>query len=435
MMESVYPGYKARPELRQAAIGGAYAAVDGALGGACDPEQNNAVKFAPRTQVHIDPLLVEPGAHPRTGEMVGPADFHSLVFAIKRHLADSPLHVETKHRRARGLKLDLTDGAKRLLADEGYDPQLGARPLKRVIQRELADALAAQAQGPAGEHKPLGEIVLEKGVVRPAVVDAALEKQRQGREAKAQTQENRVLKVDAERLDQLINLVGELVIAGASAAVLAQRSKDVMLLESTSNISRLVEEIRGSALQLRMVQIGDTFRRFNRVVRDVSRDLGKDIQLMITGAETELDKTVVDKIGDPLTHLVRNAMDHGIEPAEERVAAGKPARGAVGLNAYHDSGNIVIEVSDDGSGLDKERILAKAVEKGLVPAGQTLSEQETYQLIFEPGFSTAAQVTNLSGRGVGMDVVRRNIEALDGAVTAENRPSGGLRVSLALPRA
>ncbi|HEX8980170.1 MAG TPA: chemotaxis protein CheA [Parasulfuritortus sp.] len=304
-----------------------------------------------------------------------------------------------------------------------------------LTQHELAEALARQAAaqdaGAAAQAKPLGEIILESGMVQPAVLDAALEKQKQGREAKSQ--ENRVLKVDSEKLDHLINLVGELVIAGASAAVLAQRSRDMVLQETTSNIARLVEEIRDSALQLRMVQIGETFRRFNRVVRDVSRELGKEIELVITGAETELDKTVVDKIGDPLTHLVRNSMDHGIEATEARIARGKPARGTVRLNAYHDSGNIVIEVGDDGNGLNRERILAKAQEKGLVQAGQTLGDQEVYQLIFEPGFSTAAQVTNLSGRGVGMDVVRRNIEALRGTIEIDSREGEGSTFRIRLP--
>jgi two-component system chemotaxis sensor kinase CheA len=251
-----------------------------------------------------------------------------------------------------------------------------------LTEKELAGALAIQSgvEDRTGEPaRPLGEIILDSGMVRPAVVEAALEKQKQSRDAKSQ--ENRVLKVDAEKLDHLINLVGELVISGAAASVFAKRSRDLALQETTSNIARLVEEIRDSALQLRMVQIGETFRRFNRVVRDVAKELGKEIELVITGAETELDKTVVDKIGDPLTHLVRNSMDHGIESTENRIARGKSPRGTVRLNAYHDSGNVVIEVSDDGNGLNRDRILAKALEKGLISAGQSLTDAEVYQLI------------------------------------------------------
>ena len=191
--------------------------------------------------------------------------------------------------------------------------------------------------------------------------------------------------------------------------------------------------MRDSALQLRMVKIGGTFSRFQRVVHDVSRELGKDIQLLVSGEDTELDKTVVEKIGDPLTHLVRNSMDHGIEPPELRAQRGKPARGTVKLNAYHDSGSIVIEVSDDGGGLNRDRILAKAVERGLVEAGKTLSDAEIYDLVFEPGFSTAEKVTNLSGRGVGMDVVKRNITALRGSVSIGSELGHGTTVTVRLP--
>lgn len=243
----------------------------------------------------------------------------------------------------------------------------------------------------------------------------------------------RSVRIDAAKLDDLINLVGELVIANASSNLLTQRLNDEPLQESMSVMSRLVEEIRDSALRLRMVPIGETFHRFRRVVRDVSKELGKDIRLQIKGADTELDKTVVEKIGDPLMHLVRNAMDHGIEDGATRSGNGKPAHGTLTLNAYHDSGSIVIEVSDDGGGLNRDRIFNKAVDKGLITASQVLSDQEVYRLIFEPGFSTAEQVTNLSGRGVGMDVVRRNIEALRGSVDIDSRPGEGTVVSIRLP--
>lgn len=245
--------------------------------------------------------------------------------------------------------------------------------------------------------------------------------------------EARLIRVQADKLDQLIDLVGELVIAGASANLVARNSGQTALVEATSVLSRLVENIRDSALQLRMVQIGDTFNRFHRVVRDVSRELGKNIDLVINGGETELDKSVVEKIGDPLMHLVRNAIDHGIESAETRLAAGKPASGRIELNAFHDSGSIVIEVVDDGSGLPRERILQKAIERGLVQANDALSEQEVINLIFQPGFSTAEQVTNLSGRGVGMDVVRKNIQALRGRVDVQSESGRGSRFTIRLP--
>jgi len=291
----------------------------------------------------------------------------------------------------------------------------------------LQNEIEARAQ----RHPPMGEILVQEGMLQQPVVQAALEKQKKIRDAK--TGETRLIRIHSGKLDQLINQVGELVIAGATASLLAQRTNDSALQEALSTTLRLVEEVRGGALQLRMVQIGETFNRFNRVVRDVSKELGKDIELQISGAETELDKTVVEKIGDPLTHLVRNAIDHGIEPTDRRIAAGKPAKGTVRLNAYHESGSIVIEVNDDGGGLNRDKILSKAIERGLANANQNLSEQEIYHLIFEPGFSTADKISNLSGRGVGMDVVRRNIEALRGTVEIQSHEGQGSTIRIRLP--
>lgn len=245
--------------------------------------------------------------------------------------------------------------------------------------------------------------------------------------------ETTTLRVDAARLDALITRIGELIIAAAGASTAARRSGAVEVEESLSILTSLVEEVRGSALQLRMVKIGETFSRFGRVVHDVSRELGKEITLEVSGEDTELDKTLVEKIADPLTHLVRNAIDHGIEPADVRAARGKPAAGVVRLNAYHDSGTIVIEVSDDGGGLKRDKILAKAQERGLIDAGRTLTDAEIFNLIFEPGFSTAEQVTNLSGRGVGMDVVKRNITALRGEVSIRSVEGVGTTMSVRLP--
>ena len=249
----------------------------------------------------------------------------------------------------------------------------------------------------------------------------------------SRTAETSLIRVDAAKLDQLIDLVGELIIAGAGASMVARKFKAPELTEATAQVSRLVENVRDSALTLRMVQIGATFNRFRRVVRDVAREIGKDIELDIRGGDTELDKTVVEKIGDPLTHIVRNSMDHGIEPADVRLARGKPAVGQLRLNAFHESGSIVIEVSDDGGGLKKDRILQKAIERGLVGENQSLSDKEIFNLVFEPGFSTAEQVSKLSGRGVGMDVVKRNIQALRGTVDIESIEGVGTTVRIRLP--
>ena len=297
-----------------------------------------------------------------------------------------------------------------------------------LTRRELEGALKAQSM--AGGRR-LGEILTDAGAVPPPVVEAALEKQKRGEEKRAA--ESRSVKVPADKLDRLIDLVGELVIAGAGTQLLAGRTRLGELMESASQVTRLVEEVRDAALRLRMVQIGEVFGRFPRVVRDVSRELGKDIELKVSGAETELDKSMVERLGDPLMHLLRNAMDHGLEPAGERAARGKPARGTVSLAASHESGSIVIEVRDDGRGLDRERILKKAIEKGLVQESQSLEDGEVYQLILQPGFSTAEKVTNLSGRGVGMDVVKSSIEALRGSIDIQSRPGDGTCMRLCLP--
>jgi two-component system chemotaxis sensor kinase CheA len=249
----------------------------------------------------------------------------------------------------------------------------------------------------------------------------------------AASKEAKFIRVNADKLDQLIDLVGELIIASASTALLARRSGNSALSESTAVITGFVEAIREDALRLRMVEIGDTFNRFQRLVRDTGRELNKAVGLKISGGDTELDKVLVEKIVDPLTHLVRNAMDHGIESGALREARGKPPGGTVSLNAYHDSGSIVIEVADDGGGLDRDKILAKAIERDLVPLGVALPDNEIFKLIFEAGFSTAASITNLSGRGVGLDVVKRNIHALRGSVDVDSRAAIGTTVRIRLP--
>ncbi len=300
-----------------------------------------------------------------------------------------------------------------------------------LTPHELAAALNEQQQAEAvGSREPLGEILAREDKTPEPIVRAALDKQRQVKDKRAR--ENQMLRVAADKLDVLINLVGELVIASAGNALQAQSGAQV---EAAAQVTRLVEEIRERALKLRMVEIGETFARFQRVVRDTARELGKDIALQIQGADTELDKSMVESIADPLMHLVRNAMDHGLEPAQARLAAGKPAQGTLRLSAGHDAGSIVIEVADDGGGLSRERIVAKAIERGLIDSEHAadMSDADVWQLIFEPGFSTADKITDLSGRGVGMDVVRRNIDAIRGSIDIDSKPGQGTAIRLRLP--
>jgi two-component system chemotaxis sensor kinase CheA len=241
------------------------------------------------------------------------------------------------------------------------------------------------------------------------------------------------IRVDAEKIDQLINLIGEMVIANANVVQQSLDIKSSDLIESVSIVSRMLEDIRESAMQMRMVQIGETFNRFKRIVIDLSKKLDKNVELVIKGGETELDKTVIEKITDPLVHIVRNAIDHGIEKPEVRLTNDKSPKGIIELNAYHDAGTVVIEIVDDGKGLDEELIYQKAIEKGIVDENTNLTQKEIFSLILEPGFSTASAITDLSGRGVGMDVVKRNIEALRGNIEIKSQKNKGTSFIIRLP--
>jgi two-component system chemotaxis sensor kinase CheA len=291
--------------------------------------------------------------------------------------------------------------------------------------QELADGLPLHGAA-------IAEVLLASGLatVQPR---AQLQAEPDDGAEPARSPESRTVRVDAERLGHLITLVGELITASARTQMLGSRFKDVALHDSTSALADLVGQVRDSALQLRMVKIGSTFRRFQRVVHDAARETGKEIRLALGGEDVELDKTLVERIGDPLTHLVRNAIDHGIETAAVRRQRGKPVQGTVSLSAFHDSGSVVIEVGDDGGGLQRERIVASAIARGLLDPGHIPGDSEVFALIFEPGFSTASQVTSLSGRGVGMDVVKRHIEALRGSISVDSEAGHGTKVRVRLP--
>lgn len=272
--------------------------------------------------------------------------------------------------------------------------------------------------------------------VEPEVVQVLVDqvpKVRESTSAPNTPEEGRYIRVQADRLDAVINLLGELVIAGAGATLMARETRQSALLETNLRINQLIEEIRNGTLGLRMVPVGETFNRFRRVVRDTASSLGKEVHFEIMGGEAELDKSMVEKIADPLMHLVRNSLDHGLEATSERLAAGKPAIGKLTLSAHHETGAIVIRVEDDGRGINHERVLQRAWNRGLLEEGVVPSDDAIHMLIFEPGFSTAEQITSLSGRGVGMDVVRRNIEALRGTLKLTNRVGRGLQIDIRLP--
>ncbi|OBY87932.1 chemotaxis protein CheA [Pseudomonas sp. AU11447] len=247
--------------------------------------------------------------------------------------------------------------------------------------------------------------------------------------------ESSSIRVSVEKIDSLINLVGELVI---TQAMLSQLSEDLdpahfeRLQQALAQLEHNTRDLQESVMSIRMLPISFIFSRFPRLVHDTSARLGKQVELILQGEHTELDKSVIEKLSDPLTHIVRNSIDHGIETPAKRLAAGKPAQGSVKLAASHQGGSVVVEISDDGRGLSRERILAKAREKGL-PVHDGMSDGEVWQLIFMPGFSTAEAVTELSGRGVGMDVVRRNIQAMGGRIDIDSAPGMGTRMSIRLP--
>jgi two-component system chemotaxis sensor kinase CheA len=241
------------------------------------------------------------------------------------------------------------------------------------------------------------------------------------------------IKVDSSKIDTLINLIGELVIANSNVVSKAETLNNKSMMETVSSVSRMVEELREAAMNMRMVPIGETFGRFKRIVRDLARELNKEIELHLIGSETELDKTVVDKIVDPLIHLVRNSVDHGIETKEVRLSKDKPSAGNITLKAFHEAGFIAIQIIDDGKGLDPDFLRKKAIEKGIITADDVLSEKECFELILAAGFSTAEKITSISGRGVGMDVVRRNIEDLKGTISIDSELDKGTTITVKLP--
>ena len=241
------------------------------------------------------------------------------------------------------------------------------------------------------------------------------------------------LRVDSSKIDQLINQISEMVIANAKVSQRADILDDNDLSESATILSDMLEEIRTGVMNIRMVQVGDSFNKFKRIVHDVAKKVDKEIDFEIVGGDTELDKMVVEKISDPLMHMLRNSIDHGIEMPDEREALGKSPKGHVVLKTYPDAGTIVIEISDDGKGLAKEKILQKAITNGLISENHNLSDKEIYNLIFAAGLSTAEKVSDISGRGVGMDVVKRNIEALRGTVEIDSKPGEGSLFTIRLP--
>ncbi len=283
-----------------------------------------------------------------------------------------------------------------------------------VTDEVLEEGLKIAEQGTP--PKKIGEALIAEGKVTPRQVSQALRKQAN------QNVDAGAIRVDIRKLDDLIDMVGELVIAQSIIRQhqIVQSNGDSKLAKSIVQLSSITSEIQKTSTSLRMIPIKQTFQRMARLVRDLSKNTGKSIGVVMEGEDTEIDRNMVDEIYNPLVHMIRNAVDHGIEPPQERIKQGKPERGTIQIRAYHRGGNIVIEISDDGKGLDKDRILTKAIENKVVDKSHTLSDQDIYRLIFHPGLSTAREVTDVSGRGVGMDVVKQSVEKLRGKIEIDS---------------
>lgn len=297
------------------------------------------------------------------------------------------------------------------------------------VDRERLEAVASRGEG------PLGLALVREQAVSAADVAQALRKQRGAEAPDTAVAADTFVRVRTERLDQLVDLVGELVVAQSMVAADGglRGSAALELTRKVTQAGKIVRELQDLSMSLRMVPLKPTFQKIARLVRDVSRKAGKQVDLVTEGEDTEIDRNMVDILGDPLVHMVRNAIDHGIERPDDRLAAGKLVTGIVRLRAFHSGGSVVVELQDDGRGLNRERILEKAHARGIIDPERTVTDAELYNLIFHAGFSTAEQVTDLSGRGVGMDVVRRNVESIRGRVDIQSVPGQGATFTMRLP--
>ena len=327
------------------------------------------------------------------------------------------------------LKIDLVDDGGQSDQDPDYK-RLGD------ILVERGDLSAVEMQNILGLQKRFGELAVAAGAVTPATVRSALVEQQHVkgvRQERASQDATSSIRVPAEKLDLLVNLVGEMVTVQANLTQTAAQHKIPAIVSIAEEVERLTNELRDTTLTIRMLPIGSTFSKFKRLVRDLSQELGKEIEMVTEGAETELDKTVIERLNDPLVHLIRNSIDHGIEMPDVRAAAGKQEQGTVHLAAVHSGDSVLLTIRDDGAGLDRDAIRAKAVERGLISENAELTDKEIFSLIFCPGFSTAAKVTSVSGRGVGMDVVKKAIEALRGTIDIASVRGQGSTITLKIP--
>lgn len=382
---------------------------------------------------------------------------HQMETVLDRAKSGSPLAVDNPADTLLAA-LDLLQNAVAEISEDHDDKIPGMEEhiaeLQKLLPPMIGEILVEE--GVKAEHvaaavetqkKPVGEILIEKGLASPEQVNTALQKQQAAKTAQkeqikpaaprsAAVVKKQDIRVDLGKLDNLINLIGEMVIA-ENMLINNPDLKGLELENFTKagqHMSKLVRELQEMAMTIRMIPVAGLFRRMIRLVHDISAKAGKKVELVLTGEETEIDKTVIETITDPLVHLLRNSLDHGLESPEERLATGKDEKGTVTLSARHEEGEVWVTVKDNGRGLNREKILEKAISKGLVEGdGSELADKEIYNMIFLPGFSTAAKVTDISGRGVGMDVVKKNLEKIKGKINVSSTPGEGSRIDLRIP--
>ncbi len=329
------------------------------------------------------------------------------------------------------IEITAIDQGENLLDDDQDDyKRLGE------ILTEKKDVEPTAVISTLSQQKPIGQMLVESGIATEDQVQAALSEQNAVRSVRSRRKSldaTTSIRVPSDKLDKLVNLVGELVIAQARLSQISSGNGNSELTSIAEEVERLSVELRDNTLNIRMLPIGTTFGKFRRLVRDLAGELGREVELKTEGAETELDKTVIERLNDPLVHLIRNCIDHGIEDPSTRKSMGKPEKGTVLLSAMHSGAEVHIRIQDDGAGLDRDRILEKGLRLGLVNPGEELSRKEIFSLILQPGFSTNEQVTSISGRGVGMDVVKRCIESLRGSIDIDSTPGTGTVITLKLP--
>jgi len=322
-----------------------------------------------------------------------------------------------------------------IIDDVDLDEENGYKKIGEILT-ERKDISKTELDKVLDKQKRIGQILMDNKLVEPGIVESALVEQqhvKDKKQKKAEAISVSSIRVPADKLDRLVDLVGELVTVQARLTQEATYQKKPELISISEEVERLTSELRDNTMSIRMLPIGTTFNKFKRLVRDLSNDLGKQVEMKTDGGDTELDKTVIEQLNDPLIHIIRNSIDHGIESPEVRKASGKNEQGIVHLSAIHSGSNVLIQIKDDGAGLDVNKIRKKAIERNLMHPDDEKSEKEIFMMIFEPGFSTADVISGVSGRGVGMDVVKRCIEALRGNIDVSSEPGMGTVITLKLP--